>query len=98
MAGDVWKRLDVLARVTAALVGTLGVSLLAVGALAAHLPMAADLRFAIAFFAFVPMWVTAMTLTFMTRRGWLAWLLCVIAMIILAVAAPDAAHWPSLPT
>jgi hypothetical protein len=94
---ELWRRVDTLARITAALVGTIAPALLATAALAAHLPVAADLRFAIGFFMFVPLWVTAMTLTFLVRSGWTAWAICITASVALACAVPDAAFWPALP-
>lgn len=97
MARDLWRRLDAIVRVSAALLGTLAPSLLATAALAAHLPIAADLRFAIGFFAFIPLWVTAMTVAFLARSGWRTWALCLGATIVLAFVVPEAAFWPSIP-
>jgi hypothetical protein len=94
---ELWTRLDTLARIGAALAGTIGPALLVSAALAAHLPIAADLRFAIGFFVFVPVWVAMMTLTFLVRRGWVAGLACVIVTALLALAVPEAARWPTIP-
>jgi hypothetical protein len=84
-------------RITAALAGTLPPALLSGAALAAHLPLSADARFAIGAFAIVPLWVTGMTLVFLVRRGWAAVALCAIATTALALLVPEAARWPSLP-
>lgn len=94
---DQKPRLDAALRITAALAGTTGPALLAAASLAAYLPCGPGLRFAIAFFAFIPLWVTAMTLTFLVKRGWLAWLLCLLVTAALALATPEAAAWPALP-
>jgi hypothetical protein len=92
-----WRALDRAARVTTALAGTLPPALLLGGTLAAHLPLAPGVRFAIGAFAIVPLWVAAMPLVLLVRRGWAALLACAIATAVLARIAPEAAFWPSLP-
>jgi hypothetical protein len=96
-ARDAWRTLDGVARVTAALAGTLPPALLAGAALAAHLPLSAGVRFAIGAFAIIPLWVCAMTFVLLVRRGWVAWALCLVATAALALIVPGAAFWPSLP-
>jgi len=95
---EAWLRIDAIARITAAVIGTLAPALLASGALAAHLPGDRGVTFAIGVFGFVPIWVTAMSFTFLVPRGWLAWAICLGATALLALAAPAAAFWPSLPS
>jgi hypothetical protein len=80
---DLLRRLDAIARVAAAIAGTLPPSLLATNALALYLPASPSIRFAIAYFAFVPLWITAMTCTFLVRRGWLACAICAAATVVL---------------
>lgn len=97
VARDRWRTLDGVARVTAALAGTAPPALLVGAALAAHLPLEVDVRFAIGAFAIVPLWICAMTLVLLVRPGWVAWPICLAATAALALIVPEAAFWPSLP-
>lgn len=89
--------LDRIARTSAALAGTLPPAVLAAATIATHLPLARDLRFAVGFFAVIPLWVAAMLTVFLLRRGWIAWPLCIAVTAALAATVPDAVIWPSLP-
>jgi hypothetical protein len=79
---ELLRRLDVFARIAAAIVGTLPPSLLATSALALYLPASPSVRFAIAYFAFIPLWLTAMSFTFLIRRGWVACAICAAATVV----------------
>lgn len=84
------ERLTTLARVLAALVGTLPPALLAGVVIAAYAPLARDLRFALGYGLVLPMWVAAMCLVFLARRPMHAWLLCLLGTALLLLLVPGA--------
>lgn len=68
----------------AALFGTLPVALLAAAALGRFLPLSADARFALAFLLVIPLWIAAMCVAFLARRGAQAWAWCIGLSALLA--------------
>ena len=93
----IWRRVDLALRISAALVATLPVSLLGSAAFAAVLPVPGSAAVAVGILAFIPIWLAAMCVCFLARRGWLAWIVCIAATAALAALVPDAAFWPDWP-
>ena len=73
-----------ISQVAAATLGTLPVALLFSATLARHLPMTADARYAIAFLAVIPTWLTSMCLAFLAGSHLSAWSWCVACCTLLA--------------
>lgn len=63
-------------RISAAVLGTLPIALLASTCLARFLPATRDAGFALGFASVIPVWVTAMCLAFLSRSGARTWLVC----------------------
>lgn len=82
--------LDGTLRVLGALAGTLPLALLLAAALATGLPLPADVRFPLATLLVIPLWVSAMSLAFLTPRGWQLCLALAAAVALLAVLVPHA--------
>ena len=74
-------------RTSAALLGSLPLSLAFSVLLARGLPLAADLRFAIGFFAFFAIWPAAICLLFLMRSGVRAWAVVAGSTAALALLA-----------
>lgn len=79
------SRADLWALVLASTLGTLPVALLTSALLARFLPVSADARFAIGFALAIPLWVTAMCVALLARRGTRALWLCLGATALLAL-------------
>ncbi|HVK73946.1 MAG TPA: hypothetical protein VM734_11535 [Kofleriaceae bacterium] len=77
-------------RTLGALVGTFPVAMLVAAALAAYLPLPAEVRFPIGGLLVVPLWVAAMCAAFLTPRGWQVWLAILALVALLAVLVPHA--------
>jgi hypothetical protein len=78
-------------RVSAAILGTLPIALLASCCLARFLPTVEDARFAVGFASFIPVWVAAMCLGFVSRSAVKAWLACLavgLGLFALAYGVP----------
>lgn len=85
---DSRSRVDAALRVTAALAGTVPVALAAAVCLARWLPASPAARFTAGFTLAIPIWVTAMCLTSLTRTAARAWLWCgSLTLILWALAA-----------
>jgi hypothetical protein len=84
------ERLIALSRVLAALAGTFPPAVLAGVTIAAHAPLARDLRFALGYGLVLPAWVAAMCLVFLVRRPAQAWLLCLCLTALLLLLVPGA--------
>jgi hypothetical protein len=82
--------LDRVLRVSGALVGSFPVAILVAGALAAHLPLPANVRFPLCLLLVVPLWVAGMCAGFLVPRGWQVWLVVAIVVVGLTVLVPDA--------
>lgn len=80
------SRADLWALVLASTLGTLPVALLSSALLARFLPVSADARFAIGFGLAIPLWVVAMCVALLARRGSQALWLCLGASALLAAA------------
>jgi hypothetical protein len=80
-------RLNEAARVSAALLGTLPAALLASIVLCRSLPLREDRRFAVGFLLAIPLWVAGVCTVYLTRSGARAWLACLVAIGLLALAA-----------
>jgi hypothetical protein len=81
------SRLAVSLRILAATLGTLPVALYAGVCLARFLPFSLDVRFAVGFSAVVPLWIAAMCIAFLARRGARSWLLCLLGSGLMAAFA-----------
>lgn len=76
-------RIETWSHTLAATLGTLPVALLASAALARFLPVSADLRYALAFTAVIPLWVLAMCVAFLARRSARSWACCAALTVAL---------------
>lgn len=76
---------DAAARVSAALIGTLPVALLAGVSLARFLPLTLEVRFALGFTLVLPVWVALMCVTFLARSAARAWALNLALAVPLAL-------------
>lgn len=85
-------RLDLVLRIIAATLGTLPVALLTSACIARFAPLSPDLRFAIAYAALVPLWVSAMCVAFLARRGAHALFACALVSALLALCVWGAPH------
>jgi hypothetical protein len=85
-------RVDLWALVFAATLGTLPVALLSSALLARFLPVSADARFAIGFALAIPLWVTAMCVALLARRGTRALYICLGVAAVLAVLILGVPH------
>lgn len=83
MAEGAVSRADAAFRIAASLVGTLPAAVLGAMCLARFLPMGEEARFTIGFTLAIPVWVTAMCLTFLARDGKRAWIWCVGLTLVL---------------
>jgi hypothetical protein len=72
-------------RWSAALAGTLPPAVLAAVALARHLPLSIELRYALGFLLLIPLWVAAICTACLIERGGRAWLLCLALTGLLAL-------------
>lgn len=80
------SRLDAALRVIAATIGTLPLALFGAACIARFLPVSPDARYAIAFAGVIPLWVTAMCIAFLARRGSWALVVCIVVSVALATA------------
>jgi hypothetical protein len=79
------QRLDRVLLVTATVLGSLPIALLASAAIARFLPISPDARFALGFGLVVPSWVSIMCVTLLARSGARALLVCVGVSVVLAM-------------
>jgi biotin transporter BioY len=85
------SRANAVLRVLASLAGTLPVALFGAVCLSRFLPIGEEARFVAGFTLAIPLWVTAMCVTFLARSGARAWLWCTgLALVLggLALASP----------
>jgi hypothetical protein len=75
------------ARVTASMLGTLPVAVLAAMVVARYLPARDEVRLAVGFLLLIPLWVTGICTVFLARSGGRAWLRCLVLAGILAFLA-----------
>ena len=68
----------------AATLGTLPVALFANACIARFLPLSADTRFAMAYVALMPTWLSAMCWAFLAKSTLRVWLVCLVATALLA--------------
>jgi hypothetical protein len=86
------SRADLWALVFASTLGTLPVALLSSALLARLLPLPADARFAIGFGLAIPLWMTAMCVALLARRGSHALWICLGVAAVLAVLVLGVPH------
>jgi hypothetical protein len=79
-------------RVFAATLGTLPIALFGAACIARFLPLCADVRYAIAFSVVIPVWVSAMCVTFLARSGARALACCGFVALALAALSLGVAH------
>ena len=77
------SRVQVSARVIVATIGTLPVALLAAVCLARFLPFEEATRFVLGFTLAIPLWVTLMSVLFLTRSAWRSGLVCGVCAVAL---------------
>jgi hypothetical protein len=76
-------------RALGALLGTLPLALLASLLLARYLPVQAETRFVLGFALCLPLWLTAMTVAWVSERSALVWVLSVLAIAgLVCVGSP----------